>query len=153
MSFKDDAKQWLETDDIPTESEFSQICDKQRWKDELIVLDDLAQEILDILNGPHIAGRPERRIVTGDTIIPMLAEWDLVKVAIKNPSPYDLVFHLNYPVLGPPGDPWREIEVAANSHVDYPISKTFWTDTVVTFTEVTGNDYSGTPIILRITRN
>lgn len=45
MAYKDDVKQWFETGDFPTQSQFYQKFDWQRWKDEKIAFDDLTPEL------------------------------------------------------------------------------------------------------------
>lgn len=50
MAYKDDVKQWFETGDFPTQSQFWQKFDWQRWKDEKITEADLDPALLAAIN-------------------------------------------------------------------------------------------------------
>lgn len=54
MANKDTAKTYLQTGDYPTEAQFAQICEWQRWKDEMIAIADVVglQNILNALSTP-----------------------------------------------------------------------------------------------------
>ncbi len=49
MSFKEDAKQWFETGDYPTQAQFAQVFDWLRWKDEQQAISTIIG-LQDILN-------------------------------------------------------------------------------------------------------
>lgn len=153
MSFQDDIKQYLQTGDFPTQTQFYEWLSKIRWIDVLISESDLDAPLAAKVNAIVTTNRPEERSITGNTTIVMLAKFKFVGIAIKNPSAFDLVFHLNYPALTPPpGTQWQVIEVPANSTIDFQINQTFWTTTSINMIEQTGVDFSATPVILLIDR-
>lgn len=147
----DTVKPWFETGDYPTQAQFHQWMEWLRWTDILISEGDLDAGLVAKINAISSAGRPERKVITGNTTIDMLAEFRFVHIWFKNPSAFNLVFHLNYPAYGI-GDPWQILEVPANSERDFTFNKTFGTDTTLTCNEQTGVDFSATPVILRIDR-
>ena len=66
MANKDTAKTWFETGDFPTQSQFWQVFDWLRWKDEPLVAGDLSAELVALLN--LVAGlAPAAVSVTGLT--------------------------------------------------------------------------------------
>ena len=50
MANKDTSKLWFETGDYPTQTQFAQVFDWLRWKDELIGSGDLTPELLALIN-------------------------------------------------------------------------------------------------------
>lgn len=153
MAYKDDVKPWFETGDFPTQAQFYQKFDWQRWKDELIGVDDLTQELIDLINA-NAANRPERKVLLADGEILMPLEYKLVGIAVKNTSTYDVMLAINYPAYVPPtpGENWVEIFVPAGETVDMHIHRTFWSQTNLTVTGITGVVLDGLPIILLIDR-
>lgn len=150
---KDTIKQYFETGDYPSQVQFYQMFDWLRWIDVLISESDLDAPLVAKINAIAAANRPERKTITGNTTIDMLAEYKFVGIAIKNPSAFDLVFHLNCPTLTPPpGTQWQVIEVPANSTIDFQINQTFWVNTMINMIEQTGVNFSATPLILLIDR-
>ena len=147
MSYKDDSKLWLQTDDVPTQEQFADICDWLRWKDELILYGDLHPLLQSLIttNG----NRMERLVFTGDTTIVMPTESRLVHVAVKNRCGSALEFHINR-IGDAPGVPWRIISVPANGKNEVSINETFWVDETMTLTEVSGVDIDAEsePILL-----
>jgi hypothetical protein len=156
MAFKDNVKPWFETDKYPTQTQFYQKIDWLRWKDELIAEGDLTPALIAKINAISGAYRPERKEVTGNTTIVMGAEFRLVNIAINNPSSYALEFHINR-IGGSPGTPWLTMVVPALTKKDFLVSNqqvnnTFWVDETINLTEVSGNDFSSTPVIFLIDR-
>ncbi len=49
MGFKEDAKQWFETGDYPTQAQFAQVFEWLRWKDEQQAISTITG-LADILN-------------------------------------------------------------------------------------------------------
>lgn len=117
---------------------------------------DVGSRMKDIVDlNTQGTSRPERVLVstTVSTIL-MPTEYRFVNLWLRNSSPYDLVFHLNYPLATIPTgqSSWKEIELPANTWKDIDIGKTFHVQTLLTMTEVTGVDFSATPIIALIDR-
>lgn len=146
-----DLKAFFETGDKPTQQQFWDWLESYRHVLDKIVWNDLDPALQAIILASGGTVRPERREITDDTSITILSEYRFVHLWIKNPSPYNLVFHLNYPALGP-GDPWQICEVPANGKADFSFNKTFGVNTDISCVEVTGVDFSATPVILLIDR-
>lgn len=152
MANKDTVKQWFETGDFPTQTQFYQKFDWQRWKDEKIAADDLTPELLALINA--ISGRPERKVMLTDGAFDMVAEYKLCGIAAKNTSANDVVLAINYPGYTPdiPGTNWVELEVPAGETAEVQIDHTFWAATTLSVTGITGVVLDAMPIILLIDR-
>jgi hypothetical protein len=146
---------WFQTQDKPTQDQFWDWLDSYYHKNYKIQYTDLHVDLQNLLIslGTTSSVRPEERAITTDTSIIVLAKFKFVGISVYNPSSSDLVFHLNYPGLSlPGGEPWQLIEVPAGGNFDLTINKTFWTTTAISMNEVTGVDFSETPVILLIDR-
>ena len=64
MANKDNAKQWFETGDYPTQAQFAQVFEWLRWKDESVAIIDVAG-LTDILNGLQLPIVSKDLFVTG----------------------------------------------------------------------------------------
>lgn len=150
MAYKDTVKQWFETDDIPTEWQFYQQFDFLRWKDEKIGSSDLTDELLAIINATIGIGRPQKLTLNADGSFIMLAEYKLVGIAARNLSSTDITLAFNYAGFGGGGN-WQELVVPAHSTADLTVLQTFWTQTTINITGITGGTYDvDSPIILLI---
>ncbi len=151
MAYKDTVKQWFQTNDIPTEPQFYQKFDYLRWKDEKIGTGDLTDELLAIINGIIGIGRPQRLILNADSSFVMQAEYKLNGVAARNLSSTDITLVFNYAGFGGGGGNWQELVVPAHGSADLTVMQTFWTQTTINITGITGGTYDvDYPIILLI---
>lgn len=150
MAYKDNVKPWFQQGDEPDQAQFYQTFDWLRWKDEPIDSADLSPALLAIINSIVGVGRPQKLTLGADSSFIMAAEYKLNGVAARNLSSTDITLLFNYAGYGGGGN-WQELVVAANSTADLSIFQTFFTETTINITGITGGSYDvANPIVLLI---
>ncbi len=150
MANIDTSKQWFQTGDFPTQAQFYQTLEWLRWKDEKIGASDLTTELLAIINSMVGVGRPQKLSLAANGSFVMLAEYKLNGIAAKNASSTDVTLVFSYTGFGGVGN-WQEIVLPAHSTADLVIDQTFWAETTINVTGITGGSYDvDYPIILLI---
>jgi hypothetical protein len=138
MGLKDNVKPNFVHLATPDQLQFYNWMDWIRWNDEEVPMADITGLINALLQKADLnLVRPEEMNIGIDSTFLMPAKYKLESIAIKN----NTATAMNIAINNNPGNIINdyEVEVPANGMVDLEIGKTFWVETELFISGVTGS--------------
>jgi hypothetical protein len=129
-------KSWFVTYAKPVQEQFADWIDSFRHKSEKIGINDLTNELQAVLQNIGAPGqRMQELLLNADGSFNMLAKYKLATVDFKNESDNAMLVTVG---LTPGGSELGEYNINAGATAQMDLSKTFWNDTTIYVSGVTG---------------